>query len=148
MQHRELMAAPARRDMTNIGFEELRTPDDVDQALASDGSLVMVAVNSMCGCSGGVMRPAVARALEAGPQPDRIATVFAGVDMDATEHARQEYFLPHPPSSPAVFLMRDGEVLSMLPREHIQGRQIDDVARDISTAIAKHAAPEPREEAV
>src|SRR5687768_7050456 len=98
----ELIVGPVRAELSRVGFEELRTPAAVDQALDSEGT-VLVAVNSMCGCSAARMRPAVAQAVKHDKKPDRLTTVFAGQDMDATAHAR-EYFTGYPPSSPAVAL--------------------------------------------
>ena len=109
MPYSELMVAPMRQDLVRIGFKEMRTPDDVEGLLEASGT-VLVAVNSVCGCSAGAMRPAVALALEGSVKPDLLTTVFAGQDMEATERAR-EYFVGYPPSSPSVALLKDGELV-------------------------------------
>jgi putative YphP/YqiW family bacilliredoxin len=137
----EMMIAPMRREVTNLGAQELRTPEAVDRFLdeAKDGTAVIV-VNSVCGCSAGSMRPGLAMALEQGPRPDAFGTVFAGADIEATDRAR-ERFLPYPPSSPAVAVFRGGELVFMLERHHIQGRQPHDIAEALSSALDSTAAP-------
>lgn len=140
MSFDDLMVAPVRAQARQLGLQELRTPTDVDEALAStDGEVVLVAVNSMCGCAAGVLRPALAQALESPARPPRLVTVFAGQDTEATERAR-EYFAPQPPSSPSVALVRDGELLFMLPRGRIQGRAPEAVAADLVAAFEEQAA--------
>ncbi|HUH13637.1 MAG TPA: BrxA/BrxB family bacilliredoxin, partial [Longimicrobiales bacterium] len=133
--------APGRAAAPRLGLRELRTADEVDEALASTGGeTVLVAVNSMCGCAAGVLRPALARALQSHARPPRLATVFAGQDQEATARARH-YFAPEPPSSPAVALVRDGQLLFMLPRGRIQGRTPEEVAADLVRAFEKEASP-------
>jgi putative YphP/YqiW family bacilliredoxin len=136
MRYPEMMVAPMRRQITELGAEELRTAEAVDTFLqtAGDGTALVV-VNSVCGCSAGTMRPGLALALEQGPRPDRLATVFAGADLEATERAR-EHFRPYPPSSPALALFRGGELVFMLERHQIQGRQPEMIALDLSAALA------------
>lgn len=131
----ELMIAPMRREVTELGARELRTAQDVDTFLedAAGGTAVIV-VNSVCGCSAGSMRPGLAMALEQGLRPDSFGTVFAGADIEATERAR-EHFLPHPPSSPAVALFRDGRLAFMLDRQGIQGRPPEAIAGALVTAF-------------
>lgn len=140
MSFDDLMVAPVRAEARQLGLRELRTPADVDDTLAdTGGETVLVAVNSMCGCAAGVLRPALARALESAARPPRLASVFAGQDHEATARAR-EYFDPEPPSSPAVALVRDGALLFMLPRGRIQGRAPEEVAADLVRAFEAQAA--------
>jgi putative YphP/YqiW family bacilliredoxin len=129
-----MMIAPMRAELTDLGAEELRTPEGVDSFVQSAGSAMLV-VNSVCGCAAGTMRPALKTALDR-VRPDRIGTVFAGADLEATERAR-ERFQPHPPSSPSIGFFRDGELVGMLERGEIQGRQPDDVADAIVARIGQ-----------
>lgn len=126
----ELMIAPMRAEMTGLGAEELRTPEDVDRFLdeAGDGTALLV-VNSVCGCAAGSMRPGLRTALGR-VQPDRIGTVFAGADLEATERAR-EVFAPFPPSSPFIGFFRRGALTGALQREEIKGRPPEEVAAEI-----------------
>lgn len=130
----EMMIAPMRAELTSVGAEELRTPESVDAFIqASRPGTAMIVVNSVCGCAAGSMRPALAAALEQ-VRPDRLGTVFAGADLESTERAR-ERFQPYPPSSPAIGFFRDGELVAMLERGQIQGRQPEDVAGSIVQAL-------------
>ena len=130
----EMMVAPMREELTRLGFEEARTPEAVDAALSAKNGTVLVVVNSVCGCAAGMARPAVAMALENGVRPDRLITVFAGNDRDATTRAR-EYFVGYRPSSPAMALFRDGELVKMLERWQIEGRQAYDIAAELTAAF-------------
>ena len=132
----EMVLRPAREQMTRMGLQELRTPADVDEVMQRRGT-VMIAINSMCGCASGRLRPAVARALGHSKLPDVLTTVFAGQDMDATARAR-EYFKGYPPSSPAVAIMRDGEVVYMMERRHIEGRLPEEIAADLVEAFDRY----------
>ncbi|HSM36051.1 MAG TPA: BrxA/BrxB family bacilliredoxin [Longimicrobiales bacterium] len=138
MQIRDLMVDQIRQEVRAMGLHELRGADEVDDALQGAGT-TLVAVNSVCGCAGGIMRPALRAALAGGPAPDAATTVFAGQDVEATGRAR-EYFLPHPPSSPSVALVRGGQTLWMLPRSRIEGRSHRAVADDIQAALQEHCA--------
>ncbi len=135
MTYAEFMVAPMRGELTAIGFKELRTPGAVDAFMQShkDG-VTLVAVNSICGCAAGSMRPALAKALEGSARPTALGTVFAGQDLEATERARQ-YFTGYPPSSPAVALFKDGELVFMLERSQLKGRPPQMVAEDLSAAF-------------
>ena len=136
----ELMIAPMRREITELGAVDLRTPEAVDSFLdEAKAGTAMIVVNSVCGCSAGTMRPGLALALEQGPKPDAMAQVFAGADLEATERARQR-FAPYPPSSPAIALFKDGEIVFMLERHQIQGRPPEAIASALSGAIASHSA--------
>ncbi|MFT4311281.1 MAG: BrxA/BrxB family bacilliredoxin [Candidatus Woesearchaeota archaeon] len=126
----EEMVKPLREELTEVGFEELKTVESVDKALSSKGKL-LVAVNTVCGCAASSMRPALIEALEESKKlPDKLYTVFAGQDADATEKAR-EYFTGYPPSSPAICLIEDKKVLFMMLREDINQRHPDDVKNDL-----------------
>jgi putative YphP/YqiW family bacilliredoxin len=130
-----MMVAPMRQALTRIGAVELRTAADVDRFLNDNrDTLAVVAINSTCGCAGGSMRPGLAMAVESAGQPDAFATVFAGQDHEATARLRQ-HITEYPPSSPAVVMFRGGEVVFMLERHQIQGRQPAEVAEDIAAAL-------------
>src|SRR3954454_4962306 len=109
MPYPEFMIHPMRQELTRVGFEELKTAEAVDEAVKNTAGTLMIVVNSVCGCAAGKARPGIAMALQGNVKPDRIATVFAGADIDATERAR-EYFTGYQPSSPSVALLRHGRV--------------------------------------
>jgi len=122
-----------KEDLTSVGFEELHTPDQVDNALnASEGTTLCV-VNSVCGCAAGAARPGIKLSLDGDKKPGRLTTVFAGVDAEATERARQ-YFLPYPPSSPAIALFKDGKLVHFIERHHIEGRPAEMIAENLKMA--------------
>lgn len=134
----ERMVAPMRAELTRIGFEELRTPEQVDERLADASGTTLVVVNSICGCAARMARPAVAMALDAAAaRPDHLATVFAGQDREATDRARG-YFTGYPPSSPSIGLLKDGRPVFMLERRQIEGRPAEDIARDLQGALETH----------
>jgi bacilliredoxin len=137
----ELMVKPMREELTRLGFEELRTPAEVDSLLYDPSDTILIAVNSVCGCAAGRMRPAVSVAMRHTPRPQRLATVFAGQDPDATARAR-EYFTGYPPSSPSVALLKDGELVFMLERKDIEGRTPDLIAHDLVAAFDRFCSPE------
>ena len=138
MPYPEMMVAPMREDLTRIGFRELRTANEVDDILAESSGTVLVAVNSVCGCAAGAMRPAVAMAVTQSPaRPEMMTTVFAGQDLDATDRAR-DYFTGYPPSSPSVALLRDGELVYMMERHQIEGRHPLQIADDLMGAFQEH----------
>jgi putative YphP/YqiW family bacilliredoxin len=134
----EMMVQPARAELTRLGLQELRTPQDVDAALTASGT-VLVAVNSMCGCAAGRMRPAVALALRGGKAPEKLTTVFAGQDLDATARAR-EYFTGYPPSSPSIAILKDGKLVYMMERKDIERRHPEEIASDLVTAFERLSA--------
>jgi putative YphP/YqiW family bacilliredoxin len=136
MPYSELMIRPMREELTSLGVEEARTPEKVEEALATDGT-VMVIVNSVCGCAAGKARPGIAKALQNEVVPEKVITVFAGADIDATDRARS-YFAPYQPSSPQIAIMRDKKVLFMLERTDIQDRSSEQIARELTTAFAEH----------
>ena len=117
MPYSELMIRPMREELTRIGVAELRTPEEVEKAINSEG-IVMVVVNSICGCAAGKARPGIAQALQHNVRPDKVATVFAGADIDATEKARS-YFTGYEPFSPSIALLKDGKLVWVLERRQI-----------------------------
>jgi len=139
MPYSEIMIRPFREELTRLGVEELRTPDKVDEAVSADGT-VMIVVNSVCGCAAGKARPGVALALGHDKLPDRVGTVFAGADIDATEHARA-YMAPYPPSSPSIALMRDKKPVFMLHRHEIMNMTAEQVAGALVRAFDEHCTP-------
>jgi putative YphP/YqiW family bacilliredoxin len=135
----EMIVAPMRQELTRLGVEETRTAAEVDAVLGEKKGTVLVVVNSVCGCAAGMARPAVAMALDSEVKPDRMITVFAGNDREATARAR-EYFVGYRPSSPAIALMKDGEVVKMFERWQIEGREAHDVASELVSAFKEHCA--------
>jgi putative YphP/YqiW family bacilliredoxin len=131
----ERLVAPMRAELTRLGIEEMRTADEVDARLKEDGT-VLVVVNSVCGCAARNARPAVAHALQHGVKPDRLTTVFAGQDADATRQARS-YFAGYAPSSPQIALLRNRKVVFMLERFQIEGRSAEEIAADVVGAFDK-----------
>jgi putative YphP/YqiW family bacilliredoxin len=129
-----------RQELTRLGVKELRTADDVDAAVRDTRGTLMVVVNSMCGCAAGRARPGIALALQHTPQPDVVATVFAGGDIDATERARG-YFTGRHPSSPSIALLRDGQLIYMMERHQIENQTAEGIARQLTDAFDKHCAP-------
>lgn len=123
---------PMREDLTNIGFSELHTTDDVKNALDKEGTTLVV-VNSVCGCAAANARPGAAMSLNNDKKPDQLVTVFAGVDRDAVDAAREQ-MIPFPPSSPAMALFKNGELVHMLERHHIEGRPADMIADNLKDA--------------
>jgi putative YphP/YqiW family bacilliredoxin len=132
----EHFLAPMRDELTRLGFEELRTPELVDEAVTRPGTTLIV-VNSICGCAAGKARPGIALALREGVRPDHLGTVFAGGDLDATARAR-EHFAPYPPSSPSVALMKDGKLVYMMERRDIEGSPADAIARRLQDAFKQY----------
>ncbi len=139
MPYSELMIHPMREELTRIGVEEMRTPADVERTLENSQGTVMVVVNSICGCAAGKARPGIARALQNSVRPDKVVTVFAGADIEATEKARS-YFTGYPPSSPSIALLKDGKLVWMLERRQIEGRDASQVAAELTGAFEQHCA--------
>ncbi len=139
MPYSELMIRPMREELTRIGVEELRTPEQVDETLTKTDGTVMVVVNSICGCAAGKARPGIARALQHGVKPDKVATVFAGADIEATEKARG-YFTGYAPSSPSIALLKDGKLVYMMERRQIEGKDASQVADELIQAFEQHCA--------
>lgn len=131
------LVEPMIKELTNVGFRELKSAQDVDVLLAQKGTTLVV-VNSVCGCAARNARPAVKMAVEATKnKPMNIATVFAGVDKDAVNQARQ-YMLPYPPSSPSIALFKDGEIVHMIERHHIEGRPAEMIAENLMMAFDEY----------
>ena len=139
MPYPEIMIRPMREDLTRLGVEELRTPEAVDETVKNSKGTLMVVVNSICGCAAGKARPGVALALQHEKKPDKVATVFAGADIDATERARS-YFTGYGPSSPSIALLKDGELVYMLERWQIEGRDANQIATELTKAFEEHCA--------
>lgn len=131
------MVRPMREELTRLGFEELRTPADVDAVLASELAPTLVVVNSVCGCAARNARPAAALAIQHARRPARLVTVFAGQDADATGRARS-YFTGYQPSSPQIALFKDGRLVFMLERRNIEGRHARDIAADLTAAFDQY----------
>jgi bacilliredoxin len=136
MPYPEFFVAPMRDELVQLGIEELRSADAVDAAVAGTSGTLMVVVNSVCGCAAGKARPGLALALRHGARPDRMTSVFAGFDVDATDRARS-YFRGIMPSSPSVALLRDGQLVYMLERQHIEVRSADQIATELRNAFDK-----------
>lgn len=131
---------PMRDELVYCGFEELTTPDKVEEALSKNNNeTVLVMVNSVCGCAAGSARPAVALALQHGKIPNKIATVFAGMDRDSVDYLREKYLSQFPPSSPSIALFKNGEVVEMLHRQNIEGRQPEEISAYLTTIFDEHS---------
>jgi putative YphP/YqiW family bacilliredoxin len=127
----EELVAPMRTDLTVAGFQELTTPEEVESHLKDHKGTSLLVINSVCGCAAGAARPGIKIALaHSSKKPDQLATVFAGVDKEATAKAR-EYTLPYPPSSPSIALFKDGELVHFVERHHIEGRPAELIARHL-----------------
>ena len=137
MPYPEIMIHGMRQELAQLGIEETKTPEAVKDAVENTDGTVMVIVNSVCGCAAGKARPGIAMALQNKTLPDRIVTVFAGGDIEATDHARS-YFKGYPPSSPSVGLMRDGELVFMLQRHQIEGRDAPQIASELTAAFDRY----------
>src|SRR3979411_2446739 len=135
----EIMVVPMREELTRIGVQELRTPEEVDQTLKYQPGTAMVIVNSICGCAAGRMRPAVRMALQDAARPDHAYSVFAGQEKEATDRARS-YFTGYPPSSPSIAILRDGKLVYMMPRRDIESREAPAIAADLTAALDKFCA--------
>ena len=133
------LVQPMREELTRIGFEELRTPEQVDKALKGSSATTLVVVNSVCGCAARNARPAATLALQSSKRPARLLTVFAGQDRAATERARS-YFAPEPPSSPQIALFKDGRMVFMMQRREIEGRDGPEIAERLRDAFQKYCS--------
>ena len=137
MAYPEIMIRPMREELTRLGFQELRTPEEVDSIIQNSKGTTMVVVNSICGCAAGKARPGIALALEHEVRPQSLATVFAGADIEATERARS-YFTGFRPSSPSIALLKDGELVYMMERHQIEGRDASQIAQELKSAFDTH----------
>ena len=137
MMYDERLLTPMREELTRLGLEELRTADAVDAALPKASGTALVVVNSVCGCAARNARPAIALALHHAVRPDRLYSVFAGQDTDATARARG-YFTGYRPSSPSIALLKDGQLVHMIERHDIEGRSAESIAKDLMAAFDQH----------
>lgn len=131
------MVLPMTRELLDIGFKSLVNPQEVRQALDAKTGTILLVINSVCGCAAANARPGVRMALQMAPKPDQLLTVFAGVDRDAVQTAR-EYLLPYPPSSPCIALFKEGRLVHMLERHHIEGRSAQMIADNLAAALSTH----------
>lgn len=131
------IVTPMKEELTEVGFDELLSANDVDNALSPDSGTVLVMVNSVCGCAAGSARPAVRMAVNTDKKPNRLTTVFAGVDKEATEQARK-YMLPYPPSSPSIGLFKNGKLVHFVERHHIEGAPAEMIADNLKSAFSEY----------
>ena len=132
----EYLVAPMRQELTSAGFQDLRTPEEVDQAIKSEGT-VLVMINSVCGCAASNARPAARMAAENEKHPDKLVTVFAGMEKDAVERARS-FMVPYPPTSPSMALFKDGKLVHMIERQQIEGRPAQMIADNLIGAFEQY----------
>lgn len=132
------LVAPMKEDLTSVGFKDLKTPEEVDQIVKDTKGTLLMVVNSVCGCAAGNMRPGVKESLKGDFKPDAMATVFAGVDSEATQQARN-YFLPYPPSSPSVAVFKNGKLVHFLERHHIEGVTAEMISDNLKEAYKEFA---------
>jgi putative YphP/YqiW family bacilliredoxin len=137
MPYPEMLIAPMRGEMLEMGAREARTAQEVDDIVTQSEGVVMLVVNSVCGCAAGKARPGIAMALRHAKRPAVVATVFAGADLEATERARA-YFTGHPPSSPSIGLLKDGRLLYMMERRDIESRSAEMIAGELTRAFEAH----------
>jgi putative YphP/YqiW family bacilliredoxin len=133
----EEIVAPMKSELTEVGFDELLTADAVDALMNEMKGTALIMVNSVCGCAAANARPAVRMAIDNAKKPDQLTTVFAGVDQDAVAQARK-YFLPYPPSSPSIALMKDGKLVHFIERHHIEGRPAELIAENLKAAFDEY----------
>lgn len=140
MPYPEQLCAPMRKELTAVGFTELKTPEEVNMALSKKEGTSLVVMNSVCGCAAGAARPGVRIALtKTEVTPDNLYTVFAGQDVDAVAKAR-EYMLPYPPSSPCMALFQDGKLVHFIERHHIEGHSAEMIAENLVAAFEEYCA--------
>ena len=134
MPYPEEICTPMRHELTDIGFQELKTAAEVDQSIPNSEGTLLLVLNSVCGCAAGSARPGVKLALENSKKPSNLVTVFAGQDLEATKQARS-YTLPYPPSSPSIGLFKDGKLVHFIERHHIEGRTAEMIAENLKAAF-------------
>jgi putative YphP/YqiW family bacilliredoxin len=132
-----VLVIPMREDLTRLGISELRTAEEVDEVFSNQKGTTFLVINSVCGCAAGNARPAVKIALDHHVVPDKLTTVFAGQDQEATARARS-YIEGYPPSSPSMVLFKDGQLVEMIQRHQIEGRTPEEIAGDLTRAFDKH----------
>lgn len=133
----EQIVAPMRADLTNVGFQELKTAAEVDAVLQNHKGTTLVVVNSVCGCAAGAARPGIIQSLQHTHKPEQLVTVFAGMEVDAVKRVR-EYLLPYPPSSPSIALFKDGQLVHIIERLHIEGRPAQLIAANLKAAYDEY----------
>jgi bacilliredoxin len=141
MPYSPMLVKPMREELSSAGVEELLTPADVDRWMGQREGTSLLIVNSVCGCAAGAARPGIRAALQGATRPDRVASVFAGQDVEATAKARS-YFADIPPSSPSMALYKDGELVYFVPRHRIEGRMAEEVAADLAQAFERWCVAE------
>jgi putative YphP/YqiW family bacilliredoxin len=134
MPYPEYICTPMRQELTNAGFQELKTPEEVDSNIPTGEGTALLVLNSVCGCAAGTARPGVRLALQNVKVPSKLFTVFAGQDLEATAQARK-YTLPYPPSSPAIALFKNGKLVHFIERHHIEGRSAEMIAEHLKNAF-------------
>ena len=134
-----LLVKPMREELVSAGFEELLSAEDVDRWIGQKEGTALLVINSVCGCAAGMARPGVRLALQHATKPDRLGTVFAGQDTEATARARNA-FPEIPPSSPSMALFKGGEVVHFIPRHRIEGRDLESLAQDLTQAFDEHCS--------
>ena len=137
MPYPEMLVAPMRAELTNSGFTELKTAEEVESAMNNNSETTLVVVNSVCGCAAGSARPGILKSLGSDKKPAKLLTVFAGQDLEAVSKAR-EFMAPYPPSSPAIALFKNGEIVHMVERHMIEGRTADMIADNLMGAYQQH----------
>jgi putative YphP/YqiW family bacilliredoxin len=131
------LTAPMAKDLTDSGFESLKSPEEVIEVLDNQEGTTLVVVNSVCGCAAANARPGAKLAIQYDKKPEKLVTVFAGVDREATAKAR-EFMLPYPPSSPSIALFKDGKLVHFLERHHIEGRSAEIIAENLRLAFDRY----------
>ena len=139
MPYSPIMVKPMKEELTSLGFDELLTAEDVDRFMADKNGTAILVINSVCGCAAGQARPGIRLALQHSVKPDRLFTVFAGQEVEATARART-FFADIPPSSPSIALFKDGELVYFVPRHRIESRSSEDVAGDLTAAFDRYFA--------
>ncbi len=139
MKYDPVLVQPMRDELTNAGILELKTPKEVNTTLSNKDGSVLVVVNSVCGCAAGQARPGVLKAIQHTNTPDKSVTVFAGMEVEATEKAR-EYFTGYMPSSPQIALFKNGELVFIMERWHIESKSADMIAEALTMAFDEHCA--------
>src|SRR5882672_1037401 len=134
MPYPEYICAPMRDELTSVGFTELKTPEEVDSTIPSSKGTVLLMINSVCGCAAGTARPGVRMSLDNPKHPEKLVTVFAGQDMEATAEARK-FTLPYPPSSPSIALFKDGKLVHFVERHQIEGRSAEIIAEHLKATF-------------
>lgn len=137
MPYPEYICTPMRKELTDHGFEELKSADEVDKTIPGSKGTLLLMLNSVCGCAAGAARPGVINSLSNSKKPVKLVTVFAGQDLEATSQARK-YTLPFPPSSPSIGLFKDGKLVHFLERHNIEGHSAEMIAENLKAAYEEH----------